>query len=149
MSPYETLIFMTPVKRSREISPRKAAFRRSHQHSVSFRHAPSCTPSPLRGPLPLKGTQGFVPINPFVSFSILPILLNWPTSSATPYPASRDFPLFRGQNKASLYFPLSSYVAPCSAPIVPPRRGVAKELESLQRTGFVGEPKRPENPVSR
>ena len=27
--------------------------------------------------------------------------------------------------------------------------GVAKELESLQRTGFVGEPKRPENPVSR
>ena len=30
--------------------------------SVSFRFLPSSTPSPLRGPLPLKGTQEFVPM---------------------------------------------------------------------------------------
>ena len=35
-----------------------AAFRRSRPHSVSLSFFPSPTPSPLRGPLPLKGTQG-------------------------------------------------------------------------------------------
>ena len=37
--------------------------------------------------LRLKGTQGFVPIKPFVSFSILPLLPNWPPAAA---PLSRS-----------------------------------------------------------
>ena len=35
-----------------------AAFRRSRPHRVSYSFLPSYIPSPLRGPLPLKGTQG-------------------------------------------------------------------------------------------
>ena len=34
-----------------------AAFRRSRPHRVSYSFLPSYIPSPLRGPLPLKGTQ--------------------------------------------------------------------------------------------
>ena len=41
----------------------KAADWQSGKHRVSFRHVTSYTPSPLRGPLPLKGTQGRYGIN--------------------------------------------------------------------------------------
>ena len=55
---YESHSFMEPVKGSREISLKNAAFRQAVRHRVSFRHLPSYTPAPLRGPLPLKGAQG-------------------------------------------------------------------------------------------
>ena len=48
---YESHSFMEPVKGSREISLKNAAFRQAVRHRVSFRHLPSYTPAPLRGPL--------------------------------------------------------------------------------------------------
>jgi|GEM_PF-4178859 len=44
-------------------------------------------------------------------------------NAATPYPATPDFPLCRGQNKP-LYTLLWPHAAHCPAPIVPPRSGV-------------------------
>ena len=49
--------FIEPVKGSREISLQNATLRQSVSHGVSFRLAASSTPSPLRGPLPLKEAQ--------------------------------------------------------------------------------------------
>ena len=56
-------------------------------------------PSPLRGPLPLKGTQERYGIYLFVSYGMKNILL---TGSPPPIRAAPYFPRKRGQNK-SLY----------------------------------------------
>ena len=58
MRRYESHSFVEPVKGSREISLKNAALGQLVSHGVSFRHLPSYTPAPLRGPLPLKGAQG-------------------------------------------------------------------------------------------
>ena len=48
------------------------------------------------------------------------ILLNWPPMAATPYSAAPDFPLFRGQNRASLCLPTETYPIPDSGlPYIP------------------------------
>ena len=57
-------------------------------------------------------------------------------------------PAVRGHNKAPYNIPLISG-STLSTGCCPTACGVARELESHQRTGFVGERKRPENPVSR
>ncbi len=66
-------------------------------------------PSPLRGPLPLKGTQERYGIYFSVSYDMISILVI-SRCAAPPYPAAPDFPPFGGQNK-SLYAFLQRHAA--------------------------------------
>ena len=93
---------------------------------LPLRHMAQCT-APIVPPLQ-RGKGGgashqrgccLYAENAFDSFLHVTFLQDWPPTAATPYPASRDFPLFRGQNGASLHLPLR-HMAQCTAPIVPP-----------------------------
>ena len=68
--------------------------------SIEYLFSPltSYTLSPLRGPLPLKGTQGALRDWLSVSYGMISILVIGSLRSP-PYPAVPDFPLCRGQNK--------------------------------------------------
>ena len=98
--------------------------RRSRQHRVSILPAYLVHPFPLRGTSPrweachwIRGSRGS-PMNPVplppqretralrdllsVSYDKITILLTGSLRSPPPYPASPDFPLFRGQNNLCL-----------------------------------------------
>ena len=133
---------MEPVKGSREISLKNAALRQSRPHRVSFLSSASYTPTsldgvsldsrvaslpyessslahpaPLRGPLPLKGTQDVTGL-PSCCINHTKHSADLATGVATPYPASRG----SLHGKAS-HLVLRSLCSPTNQVRLPPYSG--------------------------
>ena len=102
-----------------------AAFRRSRPHRVSYSFLPSYIPSPLRGPLPLKGTQERYRIclsSSYVMKSITVIShLRWLPPPLVPYGTTFP-PRYRSGDKSKA--PLWAGEAPYFARLAHPMQDV-------------------------